>query len=82
MFGVPAWAGRVRRGVCRGRRVDPHLAAAALVVLAVLDTTSDAPRNAAVSRLFVVFCTVEILWWPRVRDRLVVNAEHTAQSSQ
>ena len=50
-------------------------AAAAVVVLAVIDSVSASPRSAFVSWLFVVFFAVEIFWWPRVRDRLVVNAE-------
>lgn len=58
------------------------LTAAAMVVLAVLDSVSALPRSAFVSWLFVVFFAVEIFWWPRVRDRLVVNAENTVQLSQ
>jgi membrane protein implicated in regulation of membrane protease activity len=58
------------------------LGAAAVVVFAVLDSVSGPPRTAAVSWLFVVFFAFEIFWWPRLRDRLVVNAERTAQLSR
>jgi hypothetical protein len=70
------------RAQARQGRWVVWLAAAAMVVLAVLDISSASPRNVAVSWLFVVFFAVEILWWPRVQARLVVNAERTAQSSR
>jgi hypothetical protein len=58
------------------------LGAAAVLVLAVLDSISRPPRTAAVSWLFVVFFAVEIFWWPRARDRLLINAERTGESSR
>lgn len=65
----------------RGRWVV-WLAGAAVVVLALLDTVSASPRNTVMSWLFVVFFAVEIFWWPRMRDGLVLNAERTAQLSR
>jgi hypothetical protein len=58
------------------------LCAAAVLALAVLDTYTATPRLAAVSWLFVVFFAVEIFWWPRIRDRLLANAERTEQSAR
>jgi hypothetical protein len=58
------------------------LGAAAALVLAVFDTISGPSRIAAVSWLFVVFFVVEIFWWPRVQDRLLVNAERTGESAR
>lgn len=77
------YAGALReaREQARQGRWVVWLAAAAVVVLAVLDTMSASPRTAAVSWLFVVFFAVEILWWPRVQDRLVGNAQRSAQLS-
>jgi hypothetical protein len=36
----------------------------------------------AVSWLFVVFFAVEIFWWPRAQNRLLVNAERTGESAR
>jgi hypothetical protein len=58
------------------------LGAAAVLVLAVLDNISGPPRTAAVSWLFVVFFAVEIFCWPRVQDRLPVNADRTGESAR
>ena len=58
------------------------LGAAAALVLAVLDSISGPSRIAAVSWLFVVFFAVEIFWWPRAQDRLLVNAERTGESAR
>jgi hypothetical protein len=58
------------------------LGAAAVLVLAVLDSISGQPRTASVSWLFVVFFAVEIFWWPRAQDRLLVNAERTGESGR
>lgn len=54
--------------------------AAAVLVLAVIDSFVATPRVAAVSWLIVVIFAAEILWWPRVRDRLLVNAERAGDS--
>jgi hypothetical protein len=81
MFLVPAWAwrgGAAARTVCVGVPVG----AAAALVLAVLDSISGPSRIAAVSWLFVVFFAVEIFWWPRAQDRLLVNAERTGESAR
>jgi hypothetical protein len=58
------------------------LGAAAVLVLAVLDSISGPPRTAAVSWLFVVLFAVESFWWPRAQDRLLVNAERTGESAR
>jgi hypothetical protein len=58
------------------------LGVAAVLVLAVLDSISGPPRTAAVSWLFVVFFAVEIFWWPRAQNRLLVNAERTGESAR
>ncbi len=73
---------RDAREQARAGRWLVWLAAAAMVVLAVLDSVSASPRSTFVSWLFVVFFAVEIFWWPRVRDRLVVNAERTVRLSR
>jgi hypothetical protein len=54
----------------------------AMLVLAVLDSISGPPRTAVVSRLFVVFFAAEIFWWPLAQDRLLANAERTAESAR
>jgi hypothetical protein len=58
------------------------LGAVAVLVLAVLDSISGPSRMAAVSWLFVGFFAVEIFWWPRAQNRLLVNAERTGQSAR
>jgi hypothetical protein len=57
------------------------LGGAAMVVLAVIDSFFATPRVAAVSWVVVAFFAVEILWWPRAQDRLLANAERTAESA-
>ncbi len=56
------------------------LAAAAMLVLAAIDSLFSTPRVAAVSWLIVALFAVEILWWPRIQDRLVANAERTVRA--
>lgn len=58
------------------------ICAAAVLALAVWDTYTATPRLAAVSWLFVGFFAVEIVWWPRIQDRLLANAERTEQSAR
>jgi hypothetical protein len=53
---------------------------AAVLVLAVIDSFVATPRVAAVSWLIVVIFAAEIFWWPRVRDRLLVNAERAGDA--
>jgi hypothetical protein len=56
--------------------------AAVVLALAVFDTYTAATRLAVVSWLFVVFFAIEIFCWSRIQDRLLANAERTAQSVQ
>jgi hypothetical protein len=78
------YAGGLRKACEQARRWRwfVWLAAAAMLVLAVLDSISGPPRTAVVSWLFVVFFAVEIFWWPLARDRLLANAERTAESAR
>jgi hypothetical protein len=78
------YAGGLRKAYEQARRWRWFiwLAAAAMLVLAVLDSISGPPRTAVVSWLFVVFFAVEIFWWPLAQDRLLANAERTAESAR
>ncbi|OBF62090.1 hypothetical protein A5787_17195 [Mycobacterium sp. 852002-50816_SCH5313054-b] len=53
----------------------------AVLVLAVIDSAFATPRVAAVSWLIVGLFAIEIFWWPRVRARLLDNAERTRESA-
>jgi hypothetical protein len=78
------YGGGLRAAREQGRRWQwmVWLGAVAALVLAVLDSISGPSRMAAVSWLFVVFFAVEIFWWPRAQDRLLVNAERTGESAR
>jgi hypothetical protein len=78
------YSGGLRAAREQGRRWQwmVWLGAVVALVLAVLDSISGTSRIAAVSWLFVVFFAVEIFWWPRARDRLLVNAERTGESAR
>ncbi|OBF92082.1 hypothetical protein A5791_14530 [Mycobacterium sp. 852002-51163_SCH5372311] len=78
-----AYVGALRTAREQSRRVQWVFwpCAAVVLVLAVFDTYTATTRLAVVSWLFVVFFAVEIFWWPRIQDRLLANAERTAQSA-
>jgi hypothetical protein len=78
------YGGGLRAAREQGRRWQwmVWLGAVVALVLAVLDSISGPSRIAAVSWLFVVFFAVEIFWWPRAQDRLLVNAERTGESAR
>ncbi|WP_156688252.1 hypothetical protein [Mycobacterium sp. Marseille-P9652] len=54
---------------------------AAMLVFAVIDSVWGTFRLAAVSWLVVALFAVEILWWPRARNRLLANAHRTRASA-
>ncbi len=54
---------------------------AAMLVLAVADSVFATPRVATVSWMIVVLGAAEIFWWPRLRDRLLANAERTHKAA-
>ena len=78
------YIGALRGARDRSRRLRwvMWLGAAAVLALAVWDTYTGTPRLAAVSWLFVVFFAVEIVWWPRIQDRLIANAERAERSAR
>jgi hypothetical protein len=65
----------------RSHRWVVWLGAAAVLVLAVIDSALGPLRLAAVSWLFVAFFVVELLWWPRRADRLLAHAERAERSA-
>ncbi|OBA83394.1 hypothetical protein A9W99_07930 [Mycobacterium sp. 1164966.3] len=79
-----AYVGALRDAREQSRRVQWvfWLCAAVVLALAVFDTFAANTRLAVVSWVFVVFMAIEILWWPRIQDRLLANAERTEQSAQ
>lgn len=66
----------------RHRQWLAWLGGSAVLVFAVIDSFFATPRIVAVSWLIVVFFAVEILWWPRARDRLLANAERAGESAR
>jgi hypothetical protein len=73
---------REARAQSRRHRWLVWLCAAAVLVLAVVDTLTATTRLAVASWLFVVFFAIEIFCWPRIQDRLLANAERTEQSAR
>lgn len=77
------YAGALRDAGRQARRWQwlVWLGGAAVLVLAAIDSVFATPRVATVSWLMVVLFAVEIFWWPRVRDRLLANAERTHEAA-
>jgi hypothetical protein len=72
---------REARSQARSRRWVVWLGAAAVLVLAVIDSTLGPVRLAVVSWLFVAFFVIELFWWPRRVDRLLARAERAERSA-
>jgi Flp pilus assembly protein TadB len=81
---VIAYTGGLREAHAQARKYRwvVWLCAAAVLVLAVVDSVVGPFRVALVSWLFVGFFVIELSWWPRRQDQLLANAQLAERSAR